>query len=135
MNLQAISALAGRFLIGLIYVVSGVTKIQDYAGTAAYMATENMPMIPILEPAAIVVEIVFGICIIVGFKTRISALILAAYSVVATTIFNHFWNMEPGAMQATIMHLFMSTIAMVGACLFLAGVGAGPLSVDNRAKP
>ncbi len=137
MNLSALSTLAGRFLIGVIYIISGVTKITGYAGTGQYMASEHMPMIPVLLPAAIVVEIVGGLSIIAGYKARISAFVLAGYSIIATTIFNHFWNMDPGAMQQTVMHLYMSTIVMVGACLFIVGVGPGPLSLEgmNMRKP
>ena len=131
MNLQAISALAGRALIGLIYVASGASKIPSYAATGQYMASEHMPMIPILLPAAIVVEICCGLSVILGYKARISALILAGYSILATTIFNHFWTMPPGAMHETVMHLFMSTIVMVGACLFIVGVGPGALSLEG----
>lgn len=133
MNLSALSTLAGRVLIGIIYIASGVGKITAYEGTAGYMASEHMPMIPILLPAAIVVEIIGGLSIIAGYKARISAVVLAGYSILATTIFNHFWTMEPGAMQQTVMHLFMSTIVMVGACLFIAGVGPGPLSLQGAA--
>jgi len=131
MNWQGISTMVGRVLIGVIYVVSGVSKIMDYAGTAQYMASEKMPMIPVLEPAAIVVEIVFGLGIVLGYKARLSGLVLAAYSIVATVIFNHFWNMPAGPMQATVMHLFWSTIVMVGACLFIAGMGPGAFALEN----
>lgn len=131
MNLSALSTLAGRVLIGVIYVLSGVSKITDYAGTGQYMASEHMPMIPVLLPAAIVVEIVGGLAVIAGFKARIAAFILAGYSILATVIFNHFWTMPPGAMQATVMHLFWSTIVMVGACLFITGVGPGQLSLEG----
>ena len=131
MNFQALSALVGRVLIGAIYVASGASKIPGYAGTGQYMASEHMPMIGVLLPAAIVVEIVGGLAVIVGYKARISAFILAGYSILATTIFNHFWTMPPGAMHETVMHLFMSTIVMVGACLFITGVGPGALSLEG----
>jgi len=131
MNLSALSTLVGRVLIGAIYVASGVSKIPGYAATGQYMASEHMPMIPMLLPAAIVVEIVGGLSVIVGYKARISAFILAGYSILATTIFNHFWTMPPGAMHETVMHLYMSTIVMVGACLFITGMGPGALSLEG----
>ena len=133
MNFQALSTLAGRVLIGVIYVLSGVSKITDYTGTGQYMASEHMPMIPVLLPAAIMVEIAGGLAVIAGYKARIAAFVLAGYSILATTIFNHFWSMPPGPMQATVMHLFWSTIVMVGACLFIAGMGPGPLSLEGAA--
>ena len=134
MNWQAISTLIGRALIGIIYIASGVSKIPAYAATGQYMASEHMPMVPVLLPAAIIVEIVGGLGIVIGFKARISALILAAYSITATVIFNHFWTMPPGDMQQTVMHLFMSTIVMFGACLFIAGMGPGAFALDNAAS-
>ena len=133
MNLTALATLAGRFLIGVIYIISGVTKITGYAATGQYMASEHMPIIPVLLPAAIVVEIIGGLAIIAGYKARLSAFILAGYSILATVIFNHFWTMGPGAMHETVMHLFMSTIVMVGACLFIAGVGPGAYSLEGAA--
>lgn len=136
MNWQSLAQLLGRFLIGVIYVASGVSKITGWAPTHQLMASHGFPIVPFFEVGALLIEIGCGTAVIVGFLTRPAALILAAYTIAATVIFNQFWTMQ-GDMAAVIMHLFMATVVMLGACLFLAGTGPGAFALDNvrAAKP
>lgn len=114
--------LAGRILLAVIFIVAGFGKITGYAGTAAYMASKGVP--GALLPLVILLELGGGIAIVLGFQTRIVALVLAAFCVVAGVIF-HF---EPGNQGQMIN--FMKNIAIAGGFLVLAQVGAPWLSVD-----
>jgi putative oxidoreductase len=118
--------LAGRILLAVIFIVSGFGKITGYAGTAAYMASKGVP--GALLPLVILLELGGGIAIVLGFQTRIAALALAAFCVVAAAIF-HF---EPGNQGQMIN--FMKNLAMAGGFLVLAQAGAPWLSVDAMRK-
>jgi putative oxidoreductase len=130
MNWQSLSQLLGRVLLGAIYVASGISKITGWAPTHDLMASHGFPMVSFFEVGAILIEIGCGTAVIVGFMTRPAALILAAYTIAATVIFNQFWTMQ-GDMAAVIMHLFMATVVMLGGCLFIAGTGPGAFALDN----
>lgn len=66
-QLSMLSLLLGRCLLGLYFVLPGMSKIASYEGTAAYMAEHNVPMISVLLPLTIVIQILAGLSIIVGF--------------------------------------------------------------------
>src|SRR5260370_4236813 len=72
------SELAGRSLLSVLFLLSGLGKIGAYAGTAGYMASHGVPAV--LLPVVIATEVLGAIAIIVGWHTRVSALLLAGYS-------------------------------------------------------
>ena len=114
--------LIGRVLLAHIFVLSAWSKIAGYAGTQGYMESVGVP--GGLLPLVIAVELLGGIALIVGFKTRWAAIGLAVFSVVAAAIF-HSNLADP--MQ---MINFMKNLAMAGGLLVLAQTGAVAPSVD-----
>lgn len=81
--------LAGRILLAQIFIISGFSKIGGYAGTQAYMASVGLP--GALLPLVIALELLGGLALIVGIKTRWVAFALAGFSVVSALIFHsHF---------------------------------------------
>jgi putative oxidoreductase len=114
--------LAGRVLLAHIFVLSGWSKIAGYAGTQAYMASVGLP--GTLLPLVIALELLGGLGLIVGFKTRWTALALAAFSVIAALVFH---NNFADQMQ---LISFMKNLAIAGGLLVLAQTGAAAPSVD-----
>lgn len=114
----------GRVLIAAIFLLSGVSKISAYAATQGYMDGMGVP--GGLLPLVIAFEIAAAIAIIVGFKTRIAALLLAGFSIVSAVIFHG----DLGDQAQFIM--FMKNLAIAGGFLFLVANGAGALALDNR---
>src|SRR5437867_447579 len=78
--------LAGRILLCTIFILSGLTKFTDWQGTAQYMASKNMPLIPVLLPLAAVIEVAGGLAIVLGAKSRLAALVLFFYLIPTTFI-------------------------------------------------
>jgi putative oxidoreductase len=114
--------LAGRVLLAHIFVLSGWSKIAGYAGTQAYMASVGLP--GTLLPLVIALELLGGLGLIVGFKTRWTALALAAFSVIAALVFH---NNFADQMQ---LISFMKNLTIAGGLLVLAQTGAAAPSVD-----
>ena len=83
---QKFSELAGRIFLAAIFLMSGLGKIGAYAGTAAYMASAGVP--GALLPAVIALEVLGAIAIIVGWKTRITALLLAGFTLLSGVLFH-----------------------------------------------
>ncbi len=126
--LQNTAATAGRILLGLLFVVSGIGKITGFAGTAGYMASKGMPMAEVLLVGAIVVELVGGLMLVAGFKARWAAFAIAAFLVPATLIFHSPLGPE-GQAQMT---QFLKNLSILGGMLVLAAFGPGAWSVDRR---
>lgn len=121
-----IVALVARIGLAAIYVISGVGKLAAHEGTVGYIASVGLPAPELGYWIAIVVEVLGGLAILVGYKTRIVSLILAAFTVVAAVAFHNDF-----ADQNQMIH-FLKNIAIAGGFLQLYVSGAGALSLDNR---
>src|SRR5712691_4919690 len=104
---------AGRFLIALIFLLSGFGKIGGFAQTAGYMAAKGLPMAEVLLVLSIIIEI--------G-----AALIL--WMIPVTLVFHNFWA-AAAAQQQFEMAMFMKNIAMMGGLLYIMAYGSGRFSV------
>jgi len=123
-KLVSFSAPVGRLLLALIFVVSGLNKLSGYAGTQAYMQAMGVP--GALLPVVIALEILGGLAIILGWKTKVVAFLLAGFSLVTALIFHSNFADQ---MQ---MIMFMKNVAIAGGFLMLVAQGAGAYSLDNR---
>jgi putative oxidoreductase len=117
----------GRILIGLPFMMSGVSKIIGYDATIALIQTSTLPLPPPLAyAAAIAVEVGCGLLIIVGFQTRIVATVFALFCL-ATAVFFHAHFADPNQ----TFH-FIKNIIMAGGLIQIVAYGAGAFSIDNR---
>ena len=122
--MEKVSQFIARVFLGHIFLLAGLSKINAYEGTQGYMDAMSVP--GMLLPLVILLEIGGGLAIIAGWKTRWTAIALAAFSVVAAAIFHNNFG------DQTQMILFMKNIAIAGGFLLLAAHGAGAYSLDNR---
>ncbi|MBD9434769.1 DoxX family protein [Pseudoxanthomonas sp. PXM03] len=114
----------GRILLVVLFLMSGLGKISAYEATAGYMASMGVPGVAL--PAVIALEVLGAAAIILGFKTRIIAALLAGFTLVTGLVFH---NNFADQMQ-TIM--FLKNISIAGAFLLLVANGAGRFSIDAK---
>ena len=123
-RLQDISVLLGRVFLSLIFIISGFNKIAGYAGTQGYMESMGVPSF--LLPLVIILELLGGIAILVGFKTRLFAILFVVFNAISALLFHTDFG------DQTQMTMFMKNIAIAGGFLLLFAHGAGSYSVDNH---
>jgi putative oxidoreductase len=116
--------LAGRVLLAVMFIQSGIGKIFGYAGTAEHMTQNGVP--GLLLPLVILTELGGGLCVLLGLWTRYAAIALAGFCVLAALLFHY----QPGDMMQMIN--FMKNITIAGGFLVLAGAGPGAYALDNR---
>lgn len=116
--------LAGRILLTVLFLLSGLGKIGAYSATAAYMSSAGVP--GVLLPVVIATEVLGALAVILGWKSRIVAVLLAGYCVLTATCFHRNF-----ADQMQLIH-FLKDISIAGGFLLLAANGSGPLSIDRR---
>jgi putative oxidoreductase len=117
----------GRLLIGLPFMMSGLSKVANYAGTIALIQSSTLPLPATLAyGGAIAVEVGCGLFIVLGYQTRIAAGIFCLFCL-ATAVFFHLNFADPNQ----IFH-FIKNLIMTGGLLQLVTYGAGALSIDNR---
>lgn len=122
-NVENAADLAARMLLAAMFLLSGIGKIGAYAGTQAYMQSQGVP--GALLPLVIALEVTGAVAIIIGYRTRIAAALLAGFSIVAGVLFHS------GADQMQSIML-MKNLAIAGGFLMLVARGAGSWSVDAR---
>ena len=125
-NLQNGSALVGRLLLALLFVLSGFQKITGYSGAAGYMASAGLPMIGLLLPLTILIELGGGLLLVIGWQTRWVALIVFLFLIPVTATFHN------AAVDPTQMVMLLKNAAIMGGMLQLFAFGAGAWSVDGR---
>ena len=123
--------LVGRILIGVLFLVAGIMKVLNVAGTTAYMTRLGFPMPELFTYLSIVIEVGGGILLIIGWQTRKVAWFLALYVLVALGAAHRFWEYDAAQRGNQINH-FLKNLAIIGGLLFVAVVGPGSASVDKN---
>ena len=127
--LQGSLALIGRLLLAAMFILSGFGKLGDPSGTIGYIASAGLPLPPVAYAIALVVEIGAGILLVLGYRARWVALILAAFTLASAIGFHTDF-----ADQNQMIH-FMKNLAITGGFLQIAASGAGAFSLDGRTAP
>lgn len=122
-----IASLAGRILLSVIFIMSGVQKVLGPDQAIAYM---NSAAYPIPAPEIMVwvvgaVEVLGGLCVLLGLFSRYAGLLLALFSIAAAIYFHSNF----GDQMQTIM--FLKNLAMAGGLLLLFAHGPGRLAVSD----
>jgi len=128
--LKRFGPVAGRILIAIIFVFSGVAKLTGLEGTAGYIASKGLPAAYLLAVISMIVELGGGLLLIAGFKTRWAAAALLLFTLAAGLFFHNFWAVPADQAQNAMIH-FMKNISMAGGLLYVVVYGSGPLSVDG----
>ena len=116
--------LLGRVLLSALFLIAGLGKIGGYAATQGYMEAMGVP--GALLPLVIALEVGGALAIIVGWRTRLIAFLLAGFSIVSALVFHN----ALGDQVQFVM--FMKNFAIAGAFLLLVARGAGDWSLDAR---
>jgi len=124
-------ALASRLLFVGFFLPAGIGKLTGFAGTVGYIASVGLPLPTLGAILALTVEIVGSLALLAGFGTRLAALLLAAFTLVASFFFHAYWAV-PADQAFVTQLLFFKNIAVVGGLLALAANGAGAWSVEAR---
>lgn len=128
-NLDAL-AMVGRVLLAVMFIYSGFGKITGFERTAGYIASKGLPLPEVLAGIAVAIELLGGIALVIGFKTRLVALAFAVFLIVITPIFHNFWNALPADAMSQQLN-FMKNLTILGGMLVLAAFGPGRFSADK----
>ena len=119
----------GRALLSSLFVLSGLSKIIDWAGTAQLMAAQGLPMVPLLLGAAIVIEIASGLSLLFGWHARWGAWLLFLYLIPTTLLFHNFWAFTGAEQQMQLVNFLKNLSIMGGVLLVAASDRAAPVAV------
>lgn len=118
------AATLGRILMSSLFLTSGFGKLTDPIGTKAYIAAKALPWPDAAYLVAVVIEIGFGMALILGYRTRFVAAVMAVFTLVTALTFHDNFA-DPKQLIS-----FMKNIAIVGGFMQVIVLGAGSLSLD-----
>ena len=118
--MEKISITTGRMLLGLYFLYPGITKIPRYDFMVEYMTLHNIPLINILLPLTIVLQIVLGLMLITGYRIKEPALILATLTIFINIGMHDFWNTYPGTDAGHEMQNFVKNLGIFAGLLVLS---------------
>jgi putative oxidoreductase len=110
----------GRSLLGLYFIVPGLSKIFDYMGTLALMQMKGVPLSSILLPLTITIQIIGGFFLILGKSLRLSALMLFGLTIIINVYIHDFWALAGDPSQAHEAQNFIKNLAIAAGLLVLA---------------
>jgi len=121
-----LTTLVARLFISSLLIVYGYMKLAGFAGTTAYMARQGLPVPALMAAIAVVIELGGGLLLLFGYQTRLVALIVAVYVLIAALIAHRNFG------DGNQMSHFFKNMAIVGGALALMASGAGAYSLDGR---
>ena len=116
----------GRILLSTLFLIEGVKKIFSQDETIMYMEYYGVP--EVLFFPALIIEIVFPLLLIIGYKTRFSASVMALFTLTVAIIFHTNFNNDAQLI------IFLKDIAIAGGFLIVASNEPKICSIDYMLK-
>ena len=125
MNAPKFIPLVGRAFLSAIFLRAGINNLLNFSSTQQMIAGRGLPLPALLLIGNILFCLVGGIFVLLGYKTRIGAILLILFLIPTTLIFHNFWA-DPSELTS-----FLQNLGLIGGLLILFYFGSGPLSLDS----
>ena len=121
-----------RLLLVALFLMSAPSHFK--AQTIAYTAQQGVPFAQILVPLSGLMALAGGLSVLLGWHARAGAWLLVAFLVPVTLAMHAFWAIPDPMMRMIQQGFFMKNLGLLGGALLIAYFGAGPVSLDERAR-
>lgn len=126
-NFELLCSTSGRVILGLYFIGPGaLLKITNMQGTSEYMAESGMVFISFFLILTIIIQLFGGIAMVVGYKVKPVAFVLAGLTLVISVVLHDFWNIPDQTQN------FIKNMGIMAGLLVSAGLGAGGWSLDSK---
>jgi putative oxidoreductase len=128
-SMQDLLLLAGRILLGWIFISSGWRKLMDIPGFVKTMPRRDLP--ELLGYIAPPVEFIGGVCLVAGLATRYASLLMLLFVIIATFSSHRYWNVTDPAQYGNQNSHFWKNVSMMGGLVLMFIAGAGRHALDR----
>jgi putative oxidoreductase len=108
----------GRILLSLLFILSALSKIGAWAPLVQQLGAKGVPYAPFFLGAALVIELVVGLLLLLGWHTRLGAWVLFFYLIPTTVIMHNFWTYAGAEQQVQLVN-FLKNLAIMGGLLLV----------------
>ena len=116
----------GRILLGVPFLMSGLSKLAAYAATVGYIGAVGLPIPSLAYLVAVTIEVGGGLLLLSGFQVRFASFVMAVFSLTTALFFHRNFGD-----QNQMIH-FLKNVMIAGGLLQITYFGAGALSLDAR---
>lgn len=120
--------LVARVCLASVFLVSGMHKAVWYKQAVAEFHLAKAPLVSVTLPATIALHLLGSLCLILGVFTAEVALVLAAFTLLATERAHGYWRYD-GSARLVQSRIALANLGLIGGLLFLAVTGAGRLAI------
>lgn len=127
---QGAVVVLARLLFVAIFLMSAINHFSKQ--TIAYAASQGVPLASIAVPISGALALAGGLSILLGYRAKIGASLIALFLVPVTLMMHKFWGVSDPMAAQIQMIMFMKNVSMLGGALLISQLGSGPLSLDQR---
>jgi len=135
---ESIAPLFGRWVLAWFFLTQAYHHALGWNDTALLLAMKAVPTPPAVLLVALIGLVMGSLSLLVGFRTRVGALVLFAITIGATITLHDYWHLDVEVARAADFDIFARNIAIAGGLLMLIGMGSGKFGFDGgkpEAKP
>lgn len=131
---ERISPLIGRLLIAWFFLGEVRWRLDNWEGTVGLMRMRHIPNADLFLVLALIVMVLGGLALVLGYHTRQGALLLFGFTILASVFVHDYWRIGNPIERSADYDLFIRNLAVAGGLLLLVGLGPGPFAMDNRPR-
>ena len=131
---ESIAPLFGRWVLAWFFLTQAYHHALDWDNTALLLAMKAVPTPPAVLLVTLIGLVMGSLSLLVGFRTRVGALVLFAITIGATVTLHDYWHLDVEVARDADFNIFARNIAIAGGLLLLIGMGSGRFGFDG-ARP
>ncbi|MEJ1967335.1 MAG: DoxX family protein [Rhizomicrobium sp.] len=128
---EYISPLVGRLVLAWFFIGEAIRLASQWDATIQLMTMKNVPVAPVLLALALIVLVLGGASLVLGFQTRHGALLLFGFTIIVSVAMHDFWTIQDAVARDSDYETFARNMAVAGGLLLLVGMGPGPVAIDS----
>jgi putative oxidoreductase len=123
--------LIARVLIATLFLLFAIRSILTFSGSVGYFTKLGFPAPEAMVVIAIIIQLVAGVLLVIGWQVRRAAWLLILYVLIATFMAHRYWEYD-AAQYANQMAHFFKNLALIGGLMIITAFGSGSMSVDKH---
>lgn len=123
--------LFGRIMLAAIFIIASISKLTHFGDYSHILSQYGMPAPDVLLGISVAFELVGGLLVLLGYKTRFGAILLLLFIIPATFVFHSFWDYQPLQISNQVHH-FLKNVSIFGGLLYVLACGPGQYSLDHQ---
>ena len=118
--MEKLAVTLGRCLLGLYFLMPGISKVTSYQAMLDYTTLHNIPMVDVLLPITTALQILGGLCLIAGLRIKEIALMFAGMTILINLGMHDFWNTYPEGNQGHELQNFVKNLGIFAGLLVMS---------------